>query len=309
MARELAHQAVVGYAYWQQPEEQRGELLLCRPATLQRLLPYLQARRRALLLTLCDESGLTLARQAREGHWTVVYDCLDFWREFEAEWYTVPREIEMVALADLVVASARKLEQWVELLGAKRTAYLPNAASPACWPPAPDRPPDLRPGALTLLYSGWLGGSWFAWDLLREVARYGEARDWQIYLIGEPTTRRIRRSNVHFLGPKPYPDLGAYLHHSDVCLIPFVTNLLTQCVSPLKVFDYVAAGKPVVSTPLPELEGLPYCWQAARPRDFCRAIEAAVATPADPAALARFRAEHTFAQRVATLRQLVFPSP
>lgn len=137
---------------------------------------------------------------------------------------------------------------------------------------------------------------------------YGEVRGWQIYLLGEPSTRRIRRGNVHFLGPKPYSDLGAYLHPSDVGLIPFVTALLTQCVSPLKAFDYLAAGKPVVSTPLPELEGLPYCWQAARARDFCRAIETAAAAPIDPAALARFRAEHTFAQRVATLRELVFPS-
>jgi hypothetical protein len=308
MARELTRQAVVGYAHWRQPEEQRGELLLCRPATLQRLLPRLRANRRAILLTLPDESGLTLARQAREENWTVVYDCLDFWREFEAEWYAVQQEVELVALADLVTASARKLEQWVELLGAKRTAYLPNATSPSCWPSNPDRPADLKPGTLTLLYSGWLGGSWFAWDLLREVARYGEARNWQVYLLGEPTTRRIRRGNVHFLGPKPYPDLGAYLHHSDVCLIPFVTNLLTQCVSPLKAFDYVAAGKPVVSTPLPELEGLPYCWQAAKPRNFCQAIETAASTSVDPAALARFRAEHTFAQRVAALRALVFPS-
>ena len=309
MARELVRQAGVGYSHWRQPEEHRGDLFLCRPAVLQGFLGSLGVPRRVLLVTLPDESGLALARKGQQEHWTVIYDCLDFWREFDAEWYRVEREAAVVELADLVLVSARKLEQWVELLGARRILYLPNAASPACWKTVPERPRDLHHGSLILLYSGWLGGSWFAWDLLREVAQYGETRNWQIHLIGEPTTPHLQQGNVHFLGGKSYSELGAYLHYSDVCLIPFVTNLLTECVSPLKAFDYVAAGKRVVSTPLPELDGWPGCWQAGNSSEFCRAIEAAAAASVDTAALARFRAEQTFARRTATLRASVFGLP
>ncbi len=59
--------------------------------------------------------------------------------------------------------------------------------------------------------------------------------------------------NMHFLGRRPYADLPAYCKGLDVGLIPFKINDLTRAVNPIKLREYLAAGLPVVSTPLPEV--------------------------------------------------------
>jgi len=59
---------------------------------------------------------------------------------------------------------------------------------------------------------------------------------------------------VMLLGEKPYAELPAYLSHFDVCSIPFKRTPLTEAANPVKFFEYLSVGKPVVSTPLPELE-------------------------------------------------------
>jgi len=61
-------------------------------------------------------------------------------------------------------------------------------------------------------------------------------------------------SNIKFLGKKDYQVLPYYMNTFDVCLIPFKVNELTNGVNPVKVYEYAASGKPVVSTYLPELE-------------------------------------------------------
>lgn len=89
--------------------------------------------------------------------------------------------------------------------------------------------------------------------LLAEVAR--KRPDWHIVMIGDSTVDLAPyRSlpNMHFLGRKPYADLPAYCRQFDVGLIPFKVNELTKAVNPIKLREYLAAGLPVVSTPLPE---------------------------------------------------------
>jgi glycosyltransferase involved in cell wall biosynthesis len=60
-------------------------------------------------------------------------------------------------------------------------------------------------------------------------------------------------SNIHFLGTRPYNSLPNYLKGFDACIIPFALNEYTRRIYPLKINEYLAAGKPVVSTPLPDL--------------------------------------------------------
>ena len=63
-----------------------------------------------------------------------------------------------------------------------------------------------------------------------------------------------RTSNVHFLGERPYGQVPDYLLHFDVCLIPFISAQDNRRGSPLKLFDYLAAGRPVVSTAISGVE-------------------------------------------------------
>jgi glycosyltransferase involved in cell wall biosynthesis len=87
--------------------------------------------------------------------------------------------------------------------------------------------------------------------------------------------------NIHFLGARSYRDLPAYCAHIDAGLIPFKLNELTMSVNPIKLREYLAAGLPVASTPLPEVKPYSECVRiGAGVEDFTAAIEAALQTPA-----------------------------
>ncbi len=59
--------------------------------------------------------------------------------------------------------------------------------------------------------------------------------------------------NIHWLGQRAYDDLPAYLKAFDVCLMPFALNEATQYINPTKTLEYMAAGKPIVSTAVPDV--------------------------------------------------------
>lgn len=78
--------------------------------------------------------------------------------------------------------------------------------------------------------------------------------DWQFIMLG-PVVKIAdedlpRRSNIHYLGGKNYEDLPAYLSGWDIALMPFALNESTEFISPTKTPEYLAAGKPVISTPI-----------------------------------------------------------
>jgi len=91
--------------------------------------------------------------------------------------------------------------------------------------------------------------------LLREVA--GARPDWQLVMLG-PTAKidpadLPRAANIHWLGGKPYADLPAYLAHWDAGWMPFAINAATRFISPTKTPEFLAAGLPVVSTPITDV--------------------------------------------------------
>lgn len=93
------------------------------------------------------------------------------------------------------------------------------------------------------------------WTLLESIAR--ERPNWTLVLIGPLIKLRevpVRAPNLHYLGPKDYAVLPDYLRGFDVCLIPWVVNDLTRYMSPTKTPEYLAAGRPVVSVPIPDVE-------------------------------------------------------
>jgi glycosyltransferase involved in cell wall biosynthesis len=98
---------------------------------------------------------------------------------------------------------------------------------------------------------------WVDVDLLAQVAK--KRPDWHFVLIGDADSSidldRYRTiSNMHFLGRKPYKELPAFCRHFDIGLIPFKVNPLTHAVNPIKLREYLAAGLPVISTPMPEVQ-------------------------------------------------------
>ena len=111
--------------------------------------------------------------------------------------------------------------------------------------------------------------------------------DWHIVILGpcvkiDPATLP-RHDNIHYLGMKKYEELPAYLSGWDVALLPFAKNDSTKFISPTKTPEYLAAGRPVVSTSVRDVVR-PYGEQelvhvADRPEDFIHAIDRALAEP------------------------------
>src|SRR6185369_10422506 len=87
-----------------------------------------------------------------------------------------------------------------------------------------------------------------------------------------------RLPNVRLLGQQPYETMPQYLYHFDACMIPFKVNAITEATDPVKVYEYLSAGKPVVALALPELEPLrDYLYIATDGQEFIAQIDRAVA--------------------------------
>ena len=152
--------------------------------------------------------------------------------------------------------------------------------------------PVPRPAGLSSVDGPMIGyrgaiARWFDFDLLRTVA---EAEpDWRFVLVG-PIDRRVAVEvelaatlpNVEFIGERGSDEMPGYAQAFDVEAVWFVVDELTQGVTPLKVFESLAAGTPVVSTPLPACESIPGVRTAAEPSAFRDGLHAALQDTVDP---------------------------
>ena len=116
------------------------------------------------------------------------------------------------------------------------------------------RPSDFPEGPIVGFFG--LLSEWLDQDLILKLSRQLGNRA-SIVLIGTAdvdVSRLERISNIHLLGPKPFSELPQYIAHFMVGIIPFVVNELTRAVNPIKLREMLAAGCPVVSSALPEVE-------------------------------------------------------
>jgi UDP-galactopyranose mutase len=220
----------------------------------------------------------------------VVYDCMDelsLFRGAPAE--LVEREARLLAGADLVFTGGQSLYE------AKRERHGSVHAFPssidaqhfgrarAALPEPADQASIPRP---RLGYFGVIDER-IDLDLLAGVA---DARpDWQIVMLGpvvkiDPATLP-RRANLHYLGMKDYGELPVYLAGWDAALMPFARNESTRFISPTKTPEYLAGGRPVVSTPIRDVVR-PYgelglVEIAEDPISFVAAVERALALGAE----------------------------
>jgi teichuronic acid biosynthesis glycosyltransferase TuaH len=119
----------------------------------------------------------------------------------------------------------------------------------------------------------------------------------------------VARPSVCWVGPKPFEELPRYLRVMDVGLTPYADTPFNRASFPLKTLEYLAAGRPVVSTPLPANDWLAtdLIEVAAGPEEFAERVRAAGSSPRTAEVLARrraFAAEHSWAGRAAQLAAL-----
>ncbi|MFI4965680.1 MAG: NAD(P)-binding protein, partial [Caulobacterales bacterium] len=215
-----------------------------------------------------------------------VYDCMDELANFK---FAPPEltilERELMGLADVVFTGGYSLWE------AKRDRHpnihpFPSSVDRAHFAKARTMPaePDDQ-AAIPRPRLGFYGvvDERMNLDLL---ARLADARpEWSVVVVG-PVVKidpadLPRRANLHYLGGKTYDQLPAYLGGWDVALMPFAINESTRFISPTKTPEYLAGGRPVVSTPIVDvvrhygdLEGVKI---AATPDEFIAACDQALA--------------------------------
>jgi len=162
------------------------------------------------------------------------------------------REQELKEKADRIITASERL---AERFPAPKTRLLPHGVDYRLFstpsPRANDLPADGKPVA------GFYGSisEWLDLDLL--VAVIKRMPHWNFILIGQAvvdTSALKALENVYLMGPRPHHELPGYSQHWNTSLLPFKNNAQIQACNPLKLSEYLAAGKPVVSTPFPALK-------------------------------------------------------
>lgn len=231
------------------------------------------------------------------------------------------REAEgaLLARADCVFCTEQSLHDRARRIN-PAAVFMPNVGDHRHFSAPPANVADPRLGQMKslrrprIVFSGQLAPHKVDLRLVERLAT--ERPDWSFVLIGpewegadtREAVEPLRRArNVTLLGHVPYGELPAYLHAADALIIPYVRNTATRAVFPLKFFEYLATGKPVVASPLPSL--LPYHEAVAlvdTPRAWISAIEAALR---DPDKLAEQRQvlarRHTWNARIRAMERVV----
>lgn len=187
----------------------------------------------------------------------------------------------LIQRADLVIVSADRLFSSKKKLK-RETVMIRHGvdfehfrAALAPETPVPEETRDLTHPVLG--YFGLIAADWFDLDLMVFTAQ--RLPNVTIVLLGKCTmdiSPLTRLPNVRYLGRKPYASLPAYCKGFDAAVIPFPINELTLNANPLKAREYLAAGLPVVSTRIPEVEYLGLCRIGTDRESFVREIEAAL---------------------------------
>ena len=173
--------------------------------------------------------------------------------------------------ADLILASSEYL---CAKFDAVRTRYLPHGVDLCRFSTPTARADDLPEGNKIAGFYGSIS-AWLDIDLMHKTACL--LPDWQFVFVGNVTidvSVLESLSNVVFLGPKKHADLPGYVQHWTASLLPFVDSAQIRACNPLKLREYMAAGRPVIATPFPALDPyLEYISVARTPKAFASELQ------------------------------------
>jgi glycosyltransferase involved in cell wall biosynthesis len=249
-----------------------------------------------------------------------VYDCVDDYAEqvggdARRRRFVAQCDLLAASRARLVFATARPLVERHRKLNAK-THLVRNVGDFEHFAAGADEAlasPELDGVRSPVIgFAGSLAEQKVDFELIDELAR---RREWTTVLVGpvyDGTRARVERiassENVRWVGPVDYGRLPEYVAAFDVAIIPYVANSYTRSCFPLKTFEYLAAGKPVVASGVPELAGMePHVVVAHDAESFVRAVDDALGrlSPDDVVARQALAAANTWETRTSRLLELV----
>ncbi|WP_068397043.1 glycosyltransferase, partial [Kribbia dieselivorans] len=187
--------------------------------------------------------------------WRALYDITDDWLEADrtpAEHDRLVRDEEylMTHCAEVVVCSTGLVTTKSPI---RPVTLIQNAVDTAAYAQRHARPIDLPAGRVAL-YAGTVHTDRMDLDLLANTARR-TGPDVTVTIVGpvplpDSAVATLRAAGVMMLGAKPAEQVPAYLQHADVLLVPHLTNTFTDSLDPIKLYEYQAADRNVVATPV-----------------------------------------------------------
>jgi GT2 family glycosyltransferase/glycosyltransferase involved in cell wall biosynthesis len=181
----------------------------------------------------------------------IVYDCLDHMSGFSNVSPEVSHlEKELIEKSDIVVTTSAYLSDYVGTV--RPSTIIRNGCEFEYFSKHPNNLAE-RSERPVIGYYGAIA-EWFDVDLVASIAT--KQSGWDFVLIGSTAGADVsalaQLPNVRLLGEIPYTELTKHLYGFDVCMIPFKNIELIKATNPVKLYEYLAAGKPVVCTDMPE---------------------------------------------------------
>lgn len=225
-----------------------------------------------------------------------LYDQMDYWDGFPVQPWGECTENDYIKFA----SSNMTISNWLVKKNALKTnasfAVIPNAIKEifarklaVSYDEVLTRHSKTRK---TVIYSGAIWPEWFDWDIMSFLIKNRPEYDFLMIGAYNPSSdeddgRNVKGivkelkgySNVSFLGQISHMELIPYLKNSNVAIIPFVVNDVTEACSPLKCFEYLGASMPVVTTALPEIEEYPLVYTAYSKEQFLEYIDSLISIP------------------------------
>ncbi len=243
---------------------------------------------------------------ATEGAPALVYDVMDDYPRFFGWWQRrvlARMHRELLARADAVVTSSHELAARSRHLGARRVEVVENGV-PAWFREASARAtPDPTLAAFPGPRFGYVGtiSSWFDFSAVRRLALAFPSAS--VLLVGPRACRPPRLPpNVHFVDARPHEQLPSVLRAFDVGLVPFRRTALVDAVNPVKVYEYLAAGLPVLATDSTELRRFGAAVTVVDSEAWANGAAAVLATPPASRPL---ESEATWDRRVAAVEAIL----
>lgn len=261
----------------------------------QMLRRRLRAARESLVCRGCSRIVLYLWHPDAAGaldaipHDVSIYHIYDEYSYAEREQPLDPREAHLIRAVDQVITVSPTMHARKGGLN-PHSMLLSNGVEFAAFAGPTPVPSDLASIPHPRIGYAGVVKKQLDWELLEALVR--RRPEWHFVFVGDraphpeigpPIARLEALPNAHFLGGKTAPELARYAQHFDVCTMPYRLNDYTKYIYPLKLHEYLASGRPVVTVPLPALAGIESLVEVAQGAD---AWDAAIARQLRPEATA-----------------------
>ena len=238
-------------------------------------------------------SYIELLKRCKEKNIPHLYDQMDYWDGFPVQpWGECTED----AYIDFAVRNTT-ISNWIVVKNSLKTTkpftIIPNAIKESfaekLFVPYSDVEQRNILSRKTVVYSGAIWPEWFDWNIMSYLIEMRPQYDFLMIGAYNPSSdeddgRNVKEivarlkefDNVTFLGQISHMELIPHLQRSNVSIIPFVVNDVTEACSPLKCFEYLGASLPVITTALPEIKDYPMVFTAHSKEEFLELLDSLI---------------------------------